>query len=281
MHKDDEKIEKMIKEKQKIIEAHTNKLKIKNKNFNTINFLNFQHYYDLISKLKKENIFLNTDFIENFTNINNSFQKQKISPFFTKIRKDINQISKHIYKDNKNDIDKNNDFSNKKFIDKFKHIINSKSVSPSIKSKTNKNEKNSKNKIPIKLFYFQEKDKLLNDINKTINKDKMRNNTVDSITNRYDTYDNYDNKGRKKLEYQNYALNSTNFNHPQYYVLNTNYNNNSFRKERLPLIEKTNGFKFKKSRDLSYLIPFNTKKRKVRDNFYSYYIGMKLTKQKF
>ena len=279
MYKDDEKIEKMIKEKQKIIEQ-TNKLKIKKKNFNKINFLNFQHYYDLINKLKKDNIYLNTDFIENCTNINNAFQKQRISPFFTKVRKDINQISKHIYKDSKADIDKENDFTNKKFIDKFKHIINSKSVSPSIKSENNKNEKNVKNKIPIKIFYFHERDKILNN-NKTINKEKMRNNTVDSITSRYDNFDNYDNKGRKKLEYQNYALNSTNFNHPQYYILNTNYNNNSIEKERLPLIEKPNGFKFKKSRDLSYLIPFNTKKRKVRDNFYSYYIGMKLTKQKF
>lgn len=277
MHKDDEKIEKMIKEKQKIIEQ-TNNLKIKNKNFNRINFLNFQHYYDLISSLKKENIDLNIDFLENFTNINNTFQKQRISPFFTKIRKDINQISKHIYKDNKIDNDKNDNFTKKKFIDKFKHIINSKSVSPSIKSKTNKNKINLKNKIPIKIFYFHEKDKILNNKNKTINKENMRNNTVDSITN---IYDNDDNKGRKKFEYQNYALNSTNFKHPQYYVLNTNYNNNSIEKERLPLIENRNGFKFKKSRDLSNLIPFNTKKRKVRDNFYSYYIGMKLTKQKF
>ena len=278
MYKDDEKMEKIIKEKEKINEQ-VNQLKIKNKNFNTINFLNFQHYYDLIDKLRKEDIFLNTDFLDNFTNINNTFHKQRMSPFFTKIRKDINQISKHIYKDNKKDIDKDNDFTNKKFLDKFKHIINSKSVSPSTKSKINKYEKNLKNKIPIKIFYFHEKDKKMNNINKTINKEKMRNNTVDSITNRYDDID--DNKGRKKFEYQNYALNSTNFKHPQYYVLNTNYNNNSIDRERLPLIERPNGFKFKKSRDLSYLIPFNTKKRKVRDNFYSYYIGMKLTKQKF
>ena len=279
MYKDDENMEKIIKEKEKIIEQ-TNKLKIKNKNFNKINFLNFQHYYDLINKLRKENIFLNTDFLDNFTNINNTFQKQRISPFFTKIRKDINQISKHIYKDNRIDTDTDNDFTNKKFLDKFKHIINSKSVSPSIKSKIYKNDNILNNKIQIKIFYFHEKDKKINNINKTINKEKMiNNNTVDSITNRYD--DIYDNKGRKKFEYQNYALNSTNFNHPQYYVLNTNYNNNSIEKERLPLIEKPNGFKFKKSRDLSYLIPFNTRKRKVRDNFYSYYIGMKLTKQKF
>jgi len=279
MYKDDENMEKIIKEKEKIIEQ-TNKLKIKNKNFNKINFLNFQHYYDLINKLRKENIFLNTDFLDNFTNINNTFQKQRISPFFTKIRKDINQISKHIYKDNRIDTDKDNDFTNKKFLDKFKHIINSKSVSPSIKSKIYKNDNILNNKIPIKIFYFHEKDKKINNINKTINKEKMiNNNTVDSITNRYD--DIYDNKGRKKFEYQNYALNSTNFNHPQYYVLNTNYNNNSIEKERLPLIEKPNGFKFKKSRDLSYLIPFNTRKRKVRDNFYSYYIGMKLSKKKF
>ena len=276
MYKDDENMEKINKEKEKIIEQ-TNKLKIKNKNFNKINFLNFQHYYDLINKLRKEDIYLNTDFLDNLTKINNTFQKQRISPFFTKIRKDINQISKHIYKDNRIDTDKDNDFTNKKFLDKFKHIINSKSVSPSIKSKIYKNNKN--NKIPIKIFYFHEKDKKINNINKTINKEKTINNTVDSITNRYD--DIYDNKGRKKFEYQNYALNSTNFNHPQYYVLNTNYNNNSIDRERLPLIERPNGFKFKKSRDLSYLIPFNTRKRKVRDNFYSYYIGMKLTKQKF
>ena len=252
---------------------------IKNKDLNKLNFLNLQHYYDIIKKLKKENISLSSDFIENFSNFNNNFQKPKYSPFSIKIRKDIKQISKHIY-NKKNLNKKDKDHLNTKFIDKYKYIINStNSVSSPLKTKNKKfqNESNLQNdKIPIKVYYIHNKDKnnnTNNNLNKTVNKENLRNNTVDSIL--------YNNKTRIKFGYENYASNNINVNHPQIYILNSNFNNTSLSKEKLPLIESQNGFKYRKRGDLSCLIPFNTKKRKVRDNFYSYYIGMKLSKQKF
>ena len=264
-------------EKQTLIEQE-NKLKIKNKDFNKINFLNFQHYYDLIKKLKKENININSDFIENISNINYSYKKRRISPLSIKIRKEIEQISHHIYKDKNKNKEKSEPY--KKFIDKYQHIINSlNSVSPSMQSSTNRKDEN----CLIKNIYYileKEKNKKKNKLSLSINKGKLRNNTVDSIIHKNE------NKKRIKIEYENYALNNINLNHPQFYILNTHYNNgiNSKYKERLPLIETSNGpniFKYRRTRDLSCFIPFNAQKRKVRDNFYSYYIGMKLSKHNF
>ena len=265
------------KEKNEFIEPK-HELKIKNKDFNKINFLNLQHYFDIIKKLQKENINLSTDFIDNFIGLSNSFKKQKFSPFSRKIRNDIKQISQHIYDKNSSNNNKDNNDINKRFIDQYKYIINpSISVSPSLKQKNTylSSEKNLRNhKIPIKVYYLQDKDKNnVNKLSKNVGGDKIRNNTVDSIS--------YDNKKRIKFEYENYALNNINYNHPQIYILNSNFNSTAHIKERLPLIEAPNGFKYRRSGDLSYLIPYNTKKRKVRDNFYSYYIGMKLSKQNF
>ena len=267
------------KEKNEYIEPK-HELKIKNKDLNKINFLNLQHYFDIIKKLQKENINLSTDFIDNFINMNSTFKKQKFSPFSRKIRNDIKQISQHIYDKNSTNDNKDNNDINKRFIDQYKYIINSSSsVIPSVKQKNTyfSNEKNLKNhKIPIKVYYFQDKDKSnANKLSKNVNGDTIRNNTVDSISH----YNG--NKKRIKFEYENYALNNINYNHPQIYILNSNFNSTAHIKERLPLIEAPNGFKYRRSGDLSYLIPYNTKKRKVRDNFYSYYIGMKLSKQNY
>lgn len=267
------------KEKNEFIEPK-HELKIKNKDLNKINFLNLQHYFDIIKKLQKENINISTDFIDNFISMNNTFKKQKFSPFSRKIRNDIKQISHHIYDKNSTNNNKDNNDINKRFIDQYKYIINSSSsVSPSLNQKNTylSYEKNLKNhKIPIKVYYFQDKDKNnANKLSKNVNRDRIRNNTVDSISH----YN--DNKKRIKFEYENYALNNINYNHPQIYILNSNFNSTTHLKERLPLIEAPNGFKYRRSGDLSYLIPYNTKKRKVRDNFYSYYIGMKLSKQNF
>ena len=267
------------KEKNEFIEPK-HELKIKNKDLNKINFLNLQHYFDIIKKLQKENINISTDFIDNFISMNNAFKRQKFSPFSRKIRNDIKQISHHIYEKNSTNNNKDNNDINKRFIDQYKYIINSSSsVSPSLNQKNTylSYEKNLKNhKIPIKVYYFQDKDKNnANKLSKNVNRDTIRNNTVDSISH----YN--DNKKRIKFEYENYALNNINYNHPQIYILNSNFNSTTHLKERLPLIEAPNGFKYRKSGDLSYLIPYNTKKRKVRDNFYSYYIGMKLSKQNF
>ena len=267
------------KEKNEFIEPK-HELKIKNKDLNKINFLNLQHYFDIIKKLQKENINISTDFIDNFISMDNAFKRQKFSPFSRKIRNDIKQISHHIYDKNSTNNNKDNNDINKRFIDQYKYIINSyNSVSPSLNQKNTylSYEKNLKNhKIPIKVYYFKDKDKNnANKLSKNVNRDTIRNNTVDSISH----YN--DNKKRIKFEYENYALNNINYNHPQIYILNSNFNSTTHLKERLPLIEAPNGFKYRKSGDLSYLIPYNTKKRKVRDNFYSYYIGMKLSKQNF
>lgn len=269
-------------------------LKINNKDFNNIDFYNFQNYYNLIKKLKNQNINISSDFIENLYNISNSYKKQKVPPLSIKLLNDIKQISHHIYKD-KNSNNPNNTINNKehkkKFIDKYNIIINSvKTISPSPTIKSNKNKNKNKNRYyplknnyPIKVYLSKEKDKNnkdrqtinINDINEDLylKKEKIRNNTVDSIIN------NKNNSKRIKYEYGNYALNTTNFNHPQFYILNNNNNDNA--KEKLPLIGTSNGFKFRKSGDLSYLIPYNNKKLNVRKNFYNYYIGMKLSKNNF
>ena len=262
------------KEKNEFIEPK-HELKIKNKDLNKINFLNLQHYFDIIKKLQKENINISTDFIDNFISMNNAFKRQKFSPFSRKIRNDIKQISHHIYEKNSTNNNKDNNDINKRFIDQYKYIINSSSsVSPSLNQKNTylSYEKNLKNhKIPIKVYYFQDKDKNnANKLSKNVNRDTIRNNTVDSIS--------HYNDNKKRIKF---ALNNINYNHPQIYILNSNFNSTTHLKERLPLIEAPNGFKYRKSGDLSYLIPYNTKKRKVRDNFYSYYIGMKLSKQNF
>ena len=248
-----------------------NKLKIINKDLNQIDFLNFRHYYDLIKKIKIENINISSDFIDNINKINNIYKKQKKSPFSIKLRKDLKDISQHIY-NNKNTIKKEK--SKKNFMSQYNYIINSvKSVTPKVNSQ--KSISLNKN-YPIKVYYIQSKEKNFNTLNDSFNKEKTKKNEVDS----YLTGEN--NKTRIKIEYENYALNTSNYNHPQFYVLNNNsFNKHNNSKGKLPLIETSKGFKFRRSGDLSYLIPYNTKKRKVRDNFYNYYIGMKLSKNNY
>lgn len=255
-----------------------NKLKIINKDLNQIDFLNFQHYYDLIKHFKKENINISTDFINNIRNINYLYQKQRISPLSIKLRKDMKNISQHIYHNNNINKNEAQEKNKKNFMSQYNYIINSvKSVTP--KKYNSKKNFSLKKNYPIKVYHFQDKENNCNKINDSINKEKIRNNTVDSYLN-----DDNNNKTRIKFNYENYALNISNYNHPQFYILNNNNTinkNNNNSKEKLPLIETSNGFKFRRSGDLSSLIPYNTKKRKVRDNFYSYYIGMKLSKNNY
>lgn len=256
-------------------------LKITNKDMNKIDFLNFQQYYNLLKKFKRENINLSLDFIENLYNMNNSNKNPKLSPFSIKLRKDIRHLSQHVYKDKNLNNNRENTEENKTFKDKYNFIINSVNFgSPIINIQNNNKHKLNplKNKFPFKNYYVEEKNKNINRLNNNINikNEEKRNNTIESIN------INYNNKKKIKFQYGNYALNSTNFNHPQFYILNNNHNNNDDdEKEKLPFIESNSGFKFKRTGDLSYLIPHNNKKLKVRDNFYNYYIGMKLSKSNF
>ena len=265
-------------------------LKITNKDLNHIDFLNFQNYFNLIKKIKNHNLDISPAFIENLYDINNSYKKQKISPASLKLLNDIKQITHHVYKDKNSN--NNNKEQNKKFMDKYNIIINSinsNNHNPTNKTQNLKNDYKLKNKYPIKIYLSKDKNTINNKDKPTINIDenifenqkikKLRNNTVDSI------YNNKKNIKRIKYEYGNYALNTMNFNHPQFYILNCNNNNNDNDndnvKNKLPLIETSNGFKFRRSGDLSYLIPYNNKKINVRKNFYNYYIGMKLSKNNF
>ena len=246
-----------------------NNIKITKKDLNKINhFLNFNHYYNLLKKYKG-NINFSLDFIDNFNNINvDTFQKQKYSSSSDKLRKEIEEMCQHYYKNKNNkDCNKNNNGPKIKFLDKYNSIINSVNSD----NKIYNNKKHSlKHLGRIKVYYTQGKYKNHQRNYQNTKTEEIRHNTVDSLSN--------DNKVQIKFEYGNYALNNTVFNHPQFYILN---NCNYSVKEKLPPIEATNTFQFRRTSNLSNLIPINTKKRKVRDNFYSYYIGMKLTKHKF
>ena len=262
------KNEKLNKKTEKRSIGQNTSLKVINKDLNKVSeLLNLHSYYNLLKKYKDENFSLSVDFLENLNNINNSNQKQKYSPASLKLRKEMEEMCHHYYKDKNNN---NNNEQNIKFMDKFNSIINSVNYDSSKIYKKRNKKYPLKGKYPIKVYYTQEKDKNINKINQDNKNETMRNNTLDLISNK--------NIKKMKFEYGNYALNTINFNHPQFYILNnSNYNI----KEKLPPIETTNNFKFAKSGNLSNLIPYNTKKMKVRDNFYSYYIGMKLSKHKF
>ena len=140
--------------------------------------------------------------------------------------------------------------------DNSKNLINNdsiikKKIDNSLKYFKNKND-NSKDfqetntlneNYPIQGNSSPERTKKKNDFCQTIEKEKPRNKIINNIS------------------YQN--------------------NNNYFPKEKLPIISATNTFQFKKYGDLSNLIPSQEKKKKLQDNFYSYYIGNKLAKNKF
>ena len=249
-------------------------LKITKKDLNRIgNILNFNHYYNLLKKYKG-NCNLSEDFIDNFNNINTStFQKQKYTSSSLKLRKEIEQMCQNYYKNKNNKNDSKDNIDNKdgqkiKFIDKYNSIINS--VNSDDRMKNKKKKYSLKALSQIKVYYNQGKMIKHQRKNHDNRNEEIRHNTMDSTSN--------DIKIQTKFEYGNYALNNTIFHHPQFYILSqSNYNI----KEKLPPIETTNTFRYRKTDNLSNLIPINTQKRKVRDNFYNYYIGMKLSKHKF
>lgn len=245
-------------------------LRIKNKDLQiNINkdVINLKHYFET----RKNNINLADDFIDfNLNKINNSYRQKKLSHSYFKIRKEIKQIYQRLYNDNSKTIMNNDSIINKKINNSLKYFKNK------IKNDNSKDLQKEFNTLnenyPVQGNLTPERTKKKNDFCQTIEKEKPRNKNVNYIS----YQNNY--KIKRKFEYGNYAYNNTIFKHPQFYVLN---NNNYISKEKLPIISATNTFQFKKYGDFSNLIPSQEKKKKLEDNFYSYYIGNKLTKNKF
>lgn len=255
------------------------RLKTENKNKNKIiniskiknDILNLNHYYNLIKSHNNINTNKYDKIIENnLNNLSNSCKKQKYSSSYEKLQKEIKQINNHIYNNNsiKNSYSQIN--KEKRFIDEYNNIINSVKCFNSKNDSKNLNKVIINNKSSIKENYYsdnspEKNNNKINDYCQTVGNENIR--SID-----------YFNSPRKKFLYENYALNTIYFNHPKFYILNNiNYNY----KEKLPLIESTKKFKFKKRDDLTNLIPKNTDDIKLKDNFYKYYIRNKFSQRKF
>ena len=221
--------------------------------------LNPEKAYKTRIKISKQNLIDLNDYILNFQryyeliknnpnlltskkpkeiDINNIDNLSKRNPY-NKLQNDISTIYKRIYTDNT--VEKNANY-------KMQYLYN---------NNAQFNPKNSSKKS--KVYKSMDKSKEICDINNSNN--IQYKNLVE----------------RNKIEYGNYAMNSTNFNHPQLYLLKINKSYNM--KDKLPGINiNQGGFKINRTGDLSNLIPQNTKKMKFKNNFYNYYIGLKHSK---
>ena len=231
-------------------------LKITKQNLIDFNdyILNFQRYYELI---KNNPTLLNNKKPKELDIYNIDFQTNKKRPY-NKLQKDINKIYQRIYTDNS--AEKSHNY-------KMQYLYNNNNhFNPKISIKKNKAIKS------------MDKSKEIFDTNSNTN-----------ITNNISIYkNNFFNKNltveRNKFEYGNYAMNSTNFKHPQLYMLKINKSYDI--KDKLPSINckdiiYKNGFRIYRTGDLSNLIPQNSKKAKYKNNFYNYYLGLKHSKHKF
>lgn len=259
-----------------------NRLIIKKKDLNQVNdeILNHQNFYDLIEYFKNEKINIGKEIDQIKMNIiSKSYLKENNSKSLNKLKKDIRHICKFIYND-KNTIDNNKE--NKIYINEYN--MKNKSLKPVkpfkfSKSKDNKTLNYSKENYQIKESLNEDRDNITNNCCQTIENERMRNNIIDYIP---------EQKNKNihiKLDYGNYAYSNTNFKHPQFYILKNNSNNNinTFSKnsmDKLPIIENPFGIKIRRA-DLSYLVPKDKKKIHQKEEFYNYYIGKKLIKNKF
>jgi len=231
-----------------------NKLRITKQSLNDIDdyILNFQRYYELIKNnpnLRPNNGSKNLDL--NTINIDNINKKIP----YNKLQNDLSTIYKRVYSENNTEKNNQNIIKYHSLIRPNKYYINTNKINnKKIRNKIFKNEFNSQEK------YFDDQIEIDNDLEiNTFKKNNVKGN---------------------KFEYGNYAMNNTNFNHPQLYLLK--YNKSYDKKNnRLPQINTQNSLKITRTGDLSNLIPQNTKKAKFRNNFYNYYIGMKHFKQNF
>ena len=232
----------------------SNKTRLKITKQNLIDFndyiLNFQRYYELI---KNNPAILTNKKPKDLDIYNIDIPNIKKNPY-NKLQNDISTIYKRIYTDNS--AEKNNDY-------KMQYLYNNQNYfNTKISSKKNK--------------VYKSMDKLKDNFDK--------NNINNNINNSSSTYkNNFMNKNslveKIKYEYGNYAMNSTNFNHPQLYMLKINKSYDI--KNKLPNINYKRGFKINRTSDLANLIPQNSKKAKYKNNFYNYYLGLKHSKQKF
>jgi len=223
-----------------------NKTQLKITKQNLIDFndyiLNFQRYYELI----KNNPALLINKKQTDLDIYNiEIPNIKKNPY-NKLQNDISALYKRIYTDN--NVEKSNNY-------KMQYLYN------------NQNYFNAKN-YPKKNKVYKSTDK---------SKDNFDNNNYNNINNNTYKNKNFSMK-RNKYEYGNYAMNNTNFNHPQLYMLKINKSHDI--KNILPYISKE-GFKINRTNDLANLIPQNSRKDKYKNNFYNYYLGLKHSKQKF
>ena len=236
------------------------KLRITKQNLNDINdyILNFQRYFELI---KNYPILRQNKKLKELDTLNIEENLFKRHPY-NKLQNDINNIYKRVYTENS--IDNNNSKSHNKYL----------FTNNEINKKMNYSVKKSKRNKSIDKYN-----------NKNINEDLNSNtiNIIKNIQNNHNYYNDYNSKRnyseKNKFEFGNYAMNNTNFNHPQLYLLK--YNKSYDIKEKLPQINSQGGLKITRAGDLSLLIPQNSRKEKVKNNFYNYYIGLKRSKHKF
>ena len=256
------------------------KLIIRNKDLNKINdeILDHQKFYEYIAKFKNENINLGKEILQMKMNIlNKSFLREKNNHSYDKLKKDIQHICRFVY-NNKNSID-NNKNKNRYINDNNIKINLLQSVKPFNYSinKGNTSLNSSTENYQMKSFLNDEKNNMISNYCQTVQKEKLRNNTIDYIE-----------KKNKKIQmnnnYEDYIYSNNSVKHPQIYVLKNNRNrkdnNNINSMEKLPIIKNRYGIKIRRA-DLSYLIPEKREKSKEIDNYYNYYFGKNLIRNKF
>ena len=247
---EDENDKKLVVEK--------NKLKIIKQNLNNVNdyFLNFQQYYEIIKKYYSYN---KGKKIKGINSLDSPLKNyNKYSPY-NKLRKDINDIYNRVYTESYKE-------RNRRYF-------------------YNSNNHNSTDRFESSSLFNQENIKSNNFFKNSINlKKNIDNSSKTKVSESVETFQKNininnpfktKNKTRNKIEYGSYAMNNTNFNHPQLYILKIK------KKNILPKINYENNLKITKTDDLSHLIPQNTRKLKVKNNFYNYYIGLKRTQKAF
>ena len=243
-------------------------LKFINKKLNQINnnITKYQQLYNLIKENENNNINLN---------FKSLFKKKMkiVNPRINLINQ-INQITSHYQVEEKTV----NTKEHKLFKEKYNEVINSFNH---IDTNTNIDNKNNKNK---NIYFPQvpheiEKRKLVNSFSqklKRININNINNmNSLDNINLILAYRDNkasspninsYTNTQTIKVGFGDYAFGSTNFKNPRIYPLNyykTKANTSKTLCSNKPKI-------------LSDLIPQNTKKFKLKNDFYHFYKGQKL-----
>jgi len=244
-------------------------LKFINKKLNQINnnINKYQHLYNLIKENENNN--LNFNFKTLFK------RKKKIFNPRMNLVNQINYLASHYQVEEETVSNK----EHKLFKDKYNEVINSFSHID-----TNTNVDNKKNK---KIYFPQvphenEKRKLVNSYSQKLKKFKINNiKSMNNIGNNNFILAYRDNKSSSpkvnsytttqtiRVGFGDYAFSSTNCKNPRIYPLN-------FYKTKLQTSNTLSSNNINKPKILSDLIPQNTKKFKLKSDFYNYYKGQKL-----